>query len=116
GARGRTVASVTATAADAVAVAQIAAPTGGDVAAGGLRGGAIRGTRDAATGGVDLTLDRVVYVRGVRVSGRLHGDAAGVAGTLRVRSRGASGRLTLAADGTVRGRLDGRAVYGPGER
>jgi len=116
GVRGRTVAAVRATVADTLAVARVAAPTGGEVAAGGLRGGRLRGTRDGAAGTVDLTLRDLAYVPGVRVHGRVRGDAAGVAGTLRVRARGASGRLTLAADGSVRGRLGGRAVYGGAER
>jgi len=112
GVRGRTVAAVRATVADALAVAVASAPNGGEVETGGLRAGRLRGTRDGATGAVDLTLRGLAYVPGVRVHGRLRGDAAGIAGTVRVRARRASGRLTLAADGTVRGRLGGREVYG----
>jgi len=116
GRRGRTVAAVRATVADAIAVARADAPGGGAVAAGGLRAGSLRGARDAATGAVELTLRDLAYVPGVRVRGRVRADAAGVAGTVRVRARGASGRLTLAVDGSVRGRLGGRAVYGGAQR
>ncbi|MFN8201415.1 MAG: alpha/beta fold hydrolase [Solirubrobacteraceae bacterium] len=80
---------------DAVAIAQVAAPNGGAVRAGGLRGGSIGGRRDAATGGLQLRLDRVVHVPGVRVSGTVRATADRPRGTLRVRAGRASGWLGI---------------------
>ena len=81
----------------------------GLVADGPPRGGGLRGGRYALRGR-SLVLERFSLVPGVNVSGRLTGTRRPV-GTLRVTGiAGARGTLTLARDGTLSGRLSGRAV------
>ena len=84
---------------DAVAIAQAAAPNGGAVRVAGLRGGSMRGRRDAATGAVRLRLDRVVYAPGVQVSGTVRGSVRRFGGTFRVSASGRSGLLRLGPGG-----------------
>ena len=70
---------------------------------GGLRGGSFRITD------THLVLKALVYVPGVKVSGRL--DPFTWQGTLRVSgSRASRGRLRIGRKGLVTGRLDGRAI------
>ncbi len=79
-----------------------------------MRGGGLRGGSFSA-GDNDLRLRRYAYAPGVRLTGRLRlSDSATPYGRVRVDGpRGASGALRLYADGSVSGRLGGRAVsYG----
>lgn len=70
---------------------------------GGLRGGTVTSTRTA------LTLNNVVVIPGVRVSGRIPSEGNA---TFRVRRSGgaASGSVSISAQGIITGRLGGRAV------
>jgi len=87
------VAATADTVSDAVAISTAAAPNGGPVRAGGLRGGTVTGRRDAATGRVRLRLHRLEYVPGLRVSGWVRGAPNDPRGALRVRWRGVSGSI-----------------------
>jgi pimeloyl-ACP methyl ester carboxylesterase len=73
---------VDATLRDAFAVAVAVSPTGGSVAAGGLRGGRLKGRWDAQQ--VHLVLRRYALVPGTRVSGSVTIDLNGTRGTLYV--------------------------------
>jgi hypothetical protein len=97
GRRGRVVSAVALTVEDAVLPALVSGAP--DLRGGGLRGGRYRLTR------AGLELRGVVYVPGVRVSGRV-----GTRGVLRVRARGASGTLRVRSDGSLVGKLGGRRV------
>ena len=70
---------------------------------GGLRGGAFE------IGDTDVVYRALVYVPGVKISGRLH--AFTHRGTLRISgSKAASGTLTIGRKGVVTGKLDGKSV------
>lgn len=97
GRRGRVVRAVALTLRDTVLPALLSDP--GDLRGGGLRGGSFALSR------AGLVLRDVVYVPGVRVSGRV-GDR----GVLRVAARGASGTLRVRPDGRLVGELGGRRI------
>jgi pimeloyl-ACP methyl ester carboxylesterase len=101
---GRTLAATVLTIADAQRETQ----RHGDPRGGGLRGGTYALARDGR-----VRLDDLSLVPGVTVSGRLARFDRLPAGTVRVDGpAAAAGTLTLERDGTVRGRLGGRAVGG----
>jgi pimeloyl-ACP methyl ester carboxylesterase len=106
--RGKVLAAARDTIADAVAIAQVAAPNGGVVRVGGLRGGFVTGQRDSATGTDRLRLRRLVYARGVRVSGRIRSSGDELRGSVRVRAGRVTGSLEFLADG-----IEGWSIGGP---
>jgi pimeloyl-ACP methyl ester carboxylesterase len=104
GTRGRTLAATLLTLRDMYREYYAAAGAFAHIRGGGLRGGSF------LEGGRSLRLSRLSLVPGVALSGRLV-DVQRPAGVLTVAGAAASrGRLTLARNGTVTGRLGGRAV------
>ena len=113
---GRTLAAVRRTYQDALRpfFDLLAEQSGGEVdlldpfrySAGGLRGG--RSSMSLA----GARLDRLVYVPGVRVSGRLKTVAILPDGRLTVRGRAAAHGVLRVRDGVMSGRLGGRKVHG----
>lgn len=88
-----------------------------DIAGGGLRGGAFEA--ELQRRGATITLDRIVWIPGVRVSGELKLPRASreLTGKLRVSgSQAAAGRLELERDGSISGKLGGKRVRVGGTR
>ncbi|GAC1316438.1 MAG: hypothetical protein NVSMB25_02120 [Thermoleophilaceae bacterium] len=109
GSAGRTLTAVRATLSDSTLLALDDALFGQPIAAGGLRGGTLRG--DIAGGLLRVTLSRVVFVPGVGVSGRLRIDVSGRTPAFAhvTVSGGVKGSLTFAR-GSISGRLGSRRV------
>ncbi|HJZ62128.1 MAG TPA: alpha/beta fold hydrolase [Miltoncostaeaceae bacterium] len=104
--RGRVTAAAILTIRDvlrAVISAQTTARSPRDLRVGGLRGGTFR------IADTTVHLSGVVYVPGVAVSGRLLTDGGPTLADVRFAGAG-RGRLTVDADGNVRGVVDGRSV------
>jgi pimeloyl-ACP methyl ester carboxylesterase len=114
GFRGRVFAAVVDTLNDAISSAASVARIDRPVAVGGLRAGRVAGTF-----GLDsfhLTLERYVLVRRVVVNGSLDFDGAAFP-SAHVTVRGAmAGSVDFGADGSVSGRLGGRAFRSNGLR
>jgi pimeloyl-ACP methyl ester carboxylesterase len=109
GKRGRVVAAALATIEDAYAVAHASTPQGGRVVMSGLRGGRLRGNRDASTNTARLNARNLTYIPRVVVSGDVSGGPKSWTGRLRI-AGAATGTLTVGADGRVTGRINGQPV------
>ena len=94
---------------DALASSGLPAPTGRTVRLGGLRGGRIAATFSA--GKQRVTLSRVEYLRGIRVSGTVTSTASTLRATLKVDGGRASRRGTITiVDNRLTGKIGGRRI------